>query len=37
MAHCDVEAVEFLPEPAGWLMLIVGTLFLGTLYRRRIS
>jgi hypothetical protein len=34
-AACDIGAVEFVPEPASWLMLVVGTVFLGVLYRRR--
>ena len=32
---CDIGAVEYVPEPAGWLMLAAGTAFLGLLYRRR--
>jgi hypothetical protein len=33
---CDIGAVEYLPEPASWLMLVAGTAFLGLLYRRRV-
>jgi CSLREA domain-containing protein len=32
---CDIGAVEFVPEPEGWLMLVAGAAFLGLLYRRR--
>ena len=35
MAHCDIGAVEFVPEPHGSVMLIAGAAFLGLLYRRR--
>jgi hypothetical protein len=34
-ADCDIGAVEFVPEPEGWLMLVAGAAFLGLLYRRR--
>ena len=34
-AGCDIGSVEYLPEPASWLMLVVGTTFLGLLYLRR--
>ncbi len=33
---CDIGAVEFVPEPASWLMLVAGAAFLGLLYRRRV-
>jgi len=32
---CDIGAVEYLPEPAGWLMLLVGGSFLASVNRRR--
>jgi len=34
-AACDIGAVEYVPEPERWLMLVTGTLFLAGLSRRR--
>ena len=34
-AGCDIGAVEYLPEPEGWLTLISGTCLLSVFYRRR--
>jgi CSLREA domain-containing protein len=35
VAHCDVGAVEFVPEPVGWLMLVSGIGLMGVLRRSR--
>jgi predicted outer membrane repeat protein len=35
VAHCDIGAVEFVPEPESWPMLAAGALFLGAISRRR--
>jgi CSLREA domain-containing protein len=34
-AACDIGAVEYVPEPGRWFMLVTGTLFLAGLSRRR--
>jgi CSLREA domain-containing protein len=34
-AVCDIGAVEFVPEPDGWLMLLFGSCFLAGVSRRR--
>jgi CSLREA domain-containing protein len=34
-AVCDIGAVEFVPEPDAWLMLLVGASFLASISRRR--
>jgi CSLREA domain-containing protein len=36
-AVCDIGAVEFLPEPEAWLMLLAGAGFLAAISRRRTS
>ena len=36
-AACDIGAVEFVPEPQGWLMLVGGIGLLGLLYQRRVQ